>query len=224
MNSIERVLLEPNKKFFSAIQVIGLPGSRILVAANGTGSMEPQRGDIVFEGHKLGEVIGSGDESFFQEFARIIAPIMNLAADEKLFARNLRILDWLEAIRQIAPDICHWTGIYWKENFLKETDSTDLLLGPFLGDSTDHLRIPLNRGFCGLALSEERVVNVADVRADTRHIACSLKTRSELVIPLANREGAFIAELDIDSNQLAAFSSDLEAKLRLTANAFKDLI
>ena len=42
------------------------------------------------------------------------------------------------------------------------------------------------------------------------HIACSLKTRSELVIPIKDKEGNFVAELDIDSNKLNAFSPEKE--------------
>lgn len=128
---------------------------------------------------------------------------------------------WLEEAKKIAPELVDWIGIYFKTSYLNDEDSTDLVLGPFIGEETDHIRIPIDRGMCGLALREEKVVNVADVREETEHIACSLKTRSELVIPLKGETGEFIAELDIDSNTLNAFSSELEAKFKEFANSFK---
>ena len=88
------------------------------------------------------------------------------------------------------------------------------MLGPFIGEATEHTRIPIDKGMCGLALREEKVVNIADVRQEGGHIACSLSTRSELVIPLKGEDGSFIAELDIDSNRLNAFSSELEKQFR----------
>lgn len=128
---------------------------------------------------------------------------------------------WLERAKEIAPDLVDWIGIYFKASYLNGEDSTDLVLGPFIGEATEHTRIPLERGMCGLALREERIVNVADVREESEHIACSLKTRSELVIPLKGETGDFIAELDIDSDTLNAFSPELESKFKKFADSFK---
>lgn len=137
--------------------------------------------------------------------------------------RNLRILQWIQNAKQIAPDLCNWIGVYFKESFLLESASTDLILGPFMGEPTDHVRIPLDKGFCGMALREERVINVQDVRSDSRHIACSLSTRSELVIPLKDAFGKSIAELDIDSDRLAAFEPEVEEAFRAHADTFASL-
>lgn len=130
---------------------------------------------------------------------------------------------WLEDARKIAPELVDWIGIYFKASYLNGEASTDLVLGPFIGDETEHTRISLDRGMCGLALREERVVNVSDVREEGDHIACSLNTRSELVIPLKGADGSFIAELDIDSNTLSAFSSELEEKFISFSKTFKHL-
>lgn len=130
---------------------------------------------------------------------------------------------WLEDARKIAPELVDWIGIYFKASYLNGEASTDLVLGPFIGEETEHTRISLDRGMCGLALREERVVNVSDVREEGDHIACSLSTRSELVIPLKGADGSFIAELDIDSNTLSAFSSELEEKFISFSKTFKHL-
>lgn len=140
--------------------------------------------------------------------------------DDRALEYNLKVLDWVNNARKIAPELCQWTGIYYKASFLNGEESTDLVLGPYIGSATEHDRISLSRGFCGMALREERTVNVADVNADDTHIACSLSTRSELVIPLKNSAGEMIAELDIDSDRLAAFSSEIQAKFEAYALSF----
>jgi RimJ/RimL family protein N-acetyltransferase/putative methionine-R-sulfoxide reductase with GAF domain len=122
-----------------------------------------------------------------------------------------KVLLWLEETKALYPSVCDWIGIYYKESYIHKKDSTDLVLGPFLGEETEHVRISIDRGFCGMALREERTVNVADVTKDSTHIACSIKTRSELVIPISDGKGNFIAELDIDCNKLNAFTKEIEA-------------
>lgn len=90
-----------------------------------------------------------------------------------------------------------WTGIY-----LLEGDT--LVLHNHLGDPTPHARIPLGRGICGASAAERRTVVVPDVHADPRYLVCSLKTRSEIVVPI-QRLGYVFGEIDIDSDTPDAF-------------------
>lgn len=131
-----------------------------------------------------------------------------------------KVQEWLENIKSKQPQVCDWIGIYYKESYLENLDSTDLVLGPFIGEATDHTRISIDRGFCGMALREERTVNVADVTKDSTHIACSLKTRSELVVPIADKNGKYVAELDIDCNKLSAFTPELEEYFKEAVKSF----
>jgi ribosomal-protein-alanine N-acetyltransferase len=131
-----------------------------------------------------------------------------------------KVQEWLEKLKSQEPQVCDWIGIYYKENYLEKLDSTDLVLGPFIGEETEHTRISIDRGFCGMALREERTVNVADVTQDTTHIACSLKTRSELVVPIADKNGKYVAELDIDCNKLNAFTPELEEFFKNAVKSF----
>ena len=94
----------------------------------------------------------------------------------------------------------NWVGFY-----LLEGD--ELVLGPFVGKPTPHTRIPLNTGICGAAASGGKTVIVDDVNADPRYLACSLETRSEIVVPIL-RDGRVLGEIDIDSDQPAAFTDD----------------
>jgi len=98
----------------------------------------------------------------------------------------------------------NWVGFYMLE---KEGDHEVLVLGPFKGTMTPHTRIPLNQGICGAAASTGKTVVVDDVNADARYLACSLETKSEIVVPVFVH-GKVAGELDIDSHFLAAFGPD----------------
>jgi GAF domain-containing protein len=93
----------------------------------------------------------------------------------------------------------NWVGIYLLQGH-------ELVLGPFVGKPTVHTRIPLHQGICGAAASTGETVIVDDVNADPRYLACSLETRSEIVVPI-QLQGRVLGEIDIDSDQLAAFTS-----------------
>lgn len=133
---------------------------------------------------------------------------------------SAKVQEWLEKIKSQQPQVCDWIGIYYKESYIDKLDSTDLVLGPYIGEETEHTRISIDRGFCGMALREERTVNVADVTKDATHIACSLKTRSELVVPIADKSGKYVAELDIDCNRLNAFTKELEEFFQQAVKSF----
>jgi L-methionine (R)-S-oxide reductase len=82
-----------------------------------------------------------------------------------------------------------------------------LALGHFQGAMTPHTRIALNQGICGAAASSGKTIVVDDVRNDARYLACSLETRSEIVVPVFVR-GQVVGELDIDSHFLSAFTHE----------------
>lgn len=90
-----------------------------------------------------------------------------------------------------------WVGIYL-------LDGDELVLGPFLGKPSPHMRIPLGQGICGAAATEKATIIVDDVNADPRYLACSLETMSEIVVPIMSGADV-LGEIDIDSDQKAAF-------------------
>lgn len=93
----------------------------------------------------------------------------------------------------------HWVGIYLLQG-------KELVLGPYVGKTTSHVRIPLDQGICGAAASTGQTLIVDDVNADPRYLACSLETRSEIVVPI-KRDGQVLGEIDIDSDEPAAFTA-----------------
>jgi GAF domain-containing protein len=90
-----------------------------------------------------------------------------------------------------------WVGIYL-------IDGEELVLGPSLGKPSPHTRIPLGRGICGAAATEKATIIVDDVNADPRYLACSIETKSEIVVPIMNGSEV-LGEIDIDSDRPAAF-------------------
>src|SRR5208337_4149612 len=96
----------------------------------------------------------------------------------------------------------NWVGFYLLE---PGADPPVLVLGAFEGAMTPHTRIPLNQGICGAAASSGRTVVVDDVSKDPRYLACSLETKSEIVVPVFV-QGKVVGELDIDSHFSSAFT------------------
>jgi L-methionine (R)-S-oxide reductase len=98
----------------------------------------------------------------------------------------------------------NWVGFYMLE---PGAQPPMLVLGAFEGAMTPHTRIPLNQGICGAAASSGQTVVVHDVSKDPRYLACSLETKSEIVVPVFVH-GKVIGELDIDSHFPAAFTPE----------------
>ena len=98
----------------------------------------------------------------------------------------------------------NWVGFYMLE---PGAVPPMLVLGAFEGAMTPHTRIPLNQGICGAAASSGQTVIVDDVSKDARYLACSLETKSEIVVPVFAK-GSVVGELDIDSHFPAAFTNE----------------
>lgn len=98
----------------------------------------------------------------------------------------------------------NWVGFYMLEPGARPPV---LVLGHYQGAMTPHTRIFLNQGICGAAASSGRTVIVDDVSKDSRYLACSLETKSEIVVPIFVR-GEVAGELDIDSHFPAAFGGE----------------
>lgn len=175
---------------------------------------------VNFAGKEIGLLHCDIDKVEGEELAKHLAPLVYMHKKAGLWDYATELLTWVWGAKNLVPEVTDWIGIYYKASAFFGDQTTDLFLGPFFGDSTDHEVIPLDRGLCGLALREERVVNVANVHEDERHIACSLKTNSELIIPLTNKAGKMVAELDIDCNKLNAFTPEIEEKFRHYAETF----
>jgi GAF domain-containing protein len=108
-------------------------------------------------------------------------------------------------VERMARSFAHfsWVGFY----MLDPTDDQILMVGPFVGDPTPHVRIPVSEGICGAAVERGETVVVDDVDSDPRYLSCSIETRSEIVVPIY-AGGRVVGEIDIDSHTPAAFKDD----------------
>lgn len=105
----------------------------------------------------------------------------------------------LSFVRELQRARPKYTGVY-----LYVLRGDTLELGEFVGRPTEHTRIPVGSGVCGASARTGRRIVVDDVSADERYIACSLETRSEIVVPV-RRGHRYLAQIDVDSDALAAF-------------------
>ncbi len=122
------------------------------------------------------------------------------------------------AVEEVAKALpqAGWVGVYWLHGDTLE-------LGPYVGPPTEHTRIPVGTGVCGTAVAEDKDQVVPDVRVRTNYLACSARTRSEIVV-LIRSHGKVVGQLDLDSDQVDAFGKDDHGFLRLVAGAMGNLL
>ena len=128
--------------------------------------------------------------------------------------------DHVALMATVACEVHHaderfdWTGFY------RVTAPEILKIGPYQGGH-GCLVIPFSKGVCGAAARTGETQLVPDVDDFHGHIACATSTRSELVIPVFDRNAELIAVFDIDSDQPAAFTvQDAERLTKLLASVF----
>jgi len=118
------------------------------------------------------------------------------------------------AVREIdaASDRVDWVGIYLLDNDV-------LTLHNHVGAATEHTRIAVGDGGCGTAVAENRDINILDVRDLDNYIACSVGTRSEIVVLIRDPNTQQVyGQLDLDSDREAAFTEADETQLRFIAD------
>ena len=111
--------------------------------------------------------------------------------------------DLIANLANIAAMLHEGLGNLWTGFYLTKAPQ-ELVLGPFQGPLAC-TRIAFGRGVCGTAASTQLTQLVPDVHAFPGHIACSARSRSEIVVPLVIN-GHTKLVLDIDSEELDGFS------------------
>jgi len=108
----------------------------------------------------------------------------------------------LQTCKLLKDNIYHydWVGFY-----ILDQESQQLILGPYVGEPTDHIVIPVGRGVCGQVAKNKAIKIVQDVTEEDNYLSCSLDVQSEIVVPVL-KNGAFVAEIDIDSHSTAPFT------------------
>jgi GAF domain-containing protein len=125
-------------------------------------------------------------------------------------AANFAALVW-HALERI-----NWCGFYF-------FDGNELVVGPFQGKPAC-VRIALGKGVCGTAAATRETQVVRDVDAFPGHIACDGASRSEIVVPLVDAEGALLGVWDVDSPDLARFDDEDRAGMEALCRVFLDAL
>ena len=115
--------------------------------------------------------------------------------------------DEISVLANVAAALKETFGFFWVGFYLvktKEDGEPQLYLGPFQGPPACY-RIRYGRGVCGSAWQQRQSLVVPDVEKFPGHIACSSLSRSEIVVPIYNKESEVVGVLDIDSTDLATF-------------------
>jgi L-methionine (R)-S-oxide reductase len=102
----------------------------------------------------------------------------------------------------------HWVGFY----FVGRPEKKELVLGPFAGEPTEHVRIPFGRGICGQVAERRETLMVQDISRESNYVACSPSVKAEIVVPIL-RGSELLGLLDIDSHLRAPFSVEDQAFL-----------
>ncbi len=135
-----------------------------------------------------------------QRYQELIPQVQALVGGEKDLVANLA---------NIAAALHETFRFLWVGFYLVQQDT--LVLGPFQGPVAC-TRIAKGKGVCGTAWLERRNIIVPDVEQFPGHIACSSRSRSEIVLP-AFRDGEVFLVMDVDSEELNHFSEEDERGL-----------
>jgi GAF domain-containing protein len=131
-----------------------------------------------------------------------------LAGEPDLIANSANFTAFLN---EQLTDI-NWLGFYFLQG-------DTLVLGPFQGRPAC-VRIPVGRGVCGTAVAENTPQRVDDVHAFPGHIACDIRSRSELVLPLRDGDRV-VGVLDIDSPRPARFTAEDQRYVEALLEVFR---
>ncbi len=142
-------------------------------------------------GEKFGNLIGKKEA--FDKLLPLVTQVIEENSLHKAMEKICEIL--YENISYY-----NWVGFY----LVDERQTNELVLGPFKGEPTEHVRIPFGKGICGQAAATGMTFVVQDVSKETNYLSCSPKVKSEIVVPIRKDE-RILGELDIDSHLLRPF-------------------
>ncbi len=124
-----------------------------------------------------------------------------------------------ETVKQIktSDDRYNFVGVY-----LHKPEENLLWLHNYVGEGTDHAKIEVGQGVCGTAVAEKKDQNVGDVSKVENYLACSPRTKSEMVILIRAGDDIF-GQIDIDAKEKDAFPNKVEDSVRLVADKLAEV-
>ncbi len=149
----------------------------------------------------------------------VLNPEPVVRALQGAFCRDASRQELLElAATKIRAAGSPYTGVY-----LYMLHGDVLVLEAFDGRPTDHTEIPVGQGMCGRAVAERQDLNIPDVSQAEGYLACSVETKSELVV-LIRRHEEILGQIDIDSDVRDPFSEAEQQAVTEVADALAVLL
>ncbi|MBR2947485.1 MAG: GAF domain-containing protein [Bacteroidales bacterium] len=139
-------------------------------------------------------VISSEDKA--EKYRQLIPQVEALIGEESNQVANYA---------NVAAALKECFGFFWVGFYFVDSPE-ELVLGPFQGPVAC-TRIGYGKGVCGTSWKQKETIVVEDVEKFPGHIACSSLSRSEIVVPLMDKDGDVVGVLDIDSDKTATFDS-----------------
>lgn len=112
----------------------------------------------------------------------------------------------IEAVLHHKMQAFFWTGVY---ALIDDELIVRSYQGPVACQKLKH-----HTGVCWAAVTSGKTMIVGNVEEFPGHIACNSLSKSEIVIPIRDREGQIFACLDVDSDSLNAFDAEDEQGLK----------
>jgi len=106
----------------------------------------------------------------------------------------------INAVLHHKMDNFFWTGFYLIHD-------GQLRVGPYQGPVACQI-LENNKGVCWSSINTKQTILVPDVEKFPGHIACDSRSKSEIAVPLKNKEGEITGVLDIDSKEYANFDNE----------------
>lgn len=146
-----------------------------------------------------------------KKYQELLPQLEALVSGENDFIANLANV--MAALKQAFN--FWWVGVYLIKN-------DELVLGPFQGPIAC-TRIKKGKGVCGATWQQAKTIIVDDVDQFPGHIACSSLSKSEIVVPVFNKNKEVIMIIDVDSEKLADFDHTDEVYLNKIAQLISDI-
>jgi L-methionine (R)-S-oxide reductase len=91
--------------------------------------------------------------------------------------------------------------------YIVDNSQNLLMLGPFEGRPTEHVKIPFGVGICGQVAMQKKTFVVQNVADESNYLSCSADVKAEIVVPIF-KETEIVGELDIDSDTISPFTNE----------------
>ena len=133
--------------------------------------------------------------------------------------------DRLTSLQEVANLIrrhanFRWVGLY-RVDYTAGVVTNVVWSGP---GAPEHPTFPLSKGLTGAAVAQRQIVNVGEVSADPRYLTAFGTTRSEIIVPVFDREGRIvIGTIDVESEEPNAFGREVQTLLEACSEVIRPL-